>query len=65
LETGRNGLLVPYGDRSAMIAAINQILEDRELADRLGNNARDGMEHYSWDRQVKETLQQLRASAST
>lgn len=65
LDTGRNGLLVPYGDRSAMIAAINQILEDRDLADRLGNNARDGMDRYSWDRQVTETLQQLCASAST
>ena len=62
LDTGHNGLLVPYGDLSAMIAAINQILEDRDLADRLGNNARDGMDRYSWDRQVTETLQHLCAS---
>lgn len=34
-----NGLLVPVGDEAAMAAAINRLIEDRELAERLGHNA--------------------------
>lgn len=34
-----NGLLVPVGDERAMAAAINRLIEDSELADRLGRNA--------------------------
>lgn len=34
-----NGLLVPVGDEKAMAAAINRLIEDRELAERLGRNA--------------------------
>jgi glycosyltransferase involved in cell wall biosynthesis len=34
-----NGLLVPVGDEDAMAAAINRLIEDPELADKLGRNA--------------------------
>lgn len=35
-----NGLLVPIKDEEAMAAAICRLIEDRELAERLGQNAR-------------------------
>jgi glycosyltransferase involved in cell wall biosynthesis len=39
IETGRNGMLVPSQDVSAMIAAIQKLLDDHELAARLGKQA--------------------------
>ena len=63
LDSGENALLVPYGDHPAMFAAVNRLLEESELAGSLREGARHGMEHYSWDRQVAETLQLLRSAA--
>lgn len=34
-----NGLLVPVGDKNALAAAINRLIEDRKLAEQLGRNA--------------------------
>lgn len=39
IEDGVNGLLVPVGDKDAMAAAMIRILEDRELADKMGTEA--------------------------
>ncbi len=41
MKDGENGLLVPIKDEDAMAAAINRLIEDRELAERLGDNARE------------------------
>ena len=41
---GAHGLLTPEGDAQALAAAINRLLEDRELAGRLGNAARRRVE---------------------
>lgn len=35
-----NGLLIPVGDEAAMTAGINRLIEDREFAEKLGENAR-------------------------
>jgi len=40
VEHGRNGLVVPFGDIPALAEAILWVLEDRELARRLGENGR-------------------------
>ena len=34
-----NGLLVPVGDKDALAKAINRLIEDRDLAERLGDSA--------------------------
>ena len=39
IEDGVNGLLVPVGDKDAMADAIRKILSDKELAERLGEQA--------------------------
>lgn len=40
ITDGVDGLLVPIKDAKAMEAGINRLIEDRELAERLGKNAR-------------------------
>lgn len=40
IRDGENGLLVPIKDAEAMAAGINRLIEDEELAERLGENAR-------------------------
>lgn len=40
IENEVNGLLVPIKDAEAMAAGIIRLIEDRELAEKLGNNAR-------------------------
>ena len=40
IRDGENGLLVPIKDAEAMAVGILRLIEDRELAERLGDNAR-------------------------
>lgn len=40
ITDGVNGLLVPIKDAQAMTEGINRLIEDRELAEKLGENAR-------------------------
>lgn len=40
IEDGENGLLVPIKDPKALAAGINRLIEDPELAEKLGDNAR-------------------------
>ena len=39
IEDGKNGLIVPVGDRVSMADAIRRILDSNDLADYLANNA--------------------------
>ena len=41
ITDGVNGLLVPIKDKDAMAAGILKLIEDRDLAERLGQNARE------------------------
>lgn len=61
-----NGLLVPVGDEKAMTAAINRLIEDRELAERLGHNAakigeKAGVETIfrEWEQYILELRREL------
>ena len=48
---GGSGLLVPPGDPDALAAALLSVLEDPDLARRLGERARkDARERFSWER---------------
>jgi len=52
-----NGLLVPPGDSSALAAAVNQLLDARDLRIRLGRAGREVVEReFSVDRMVEGNL---------
>jgi len=54
---GETGLLVPPGDVAALRAALERLLADPELRDRVGRAARERIrERFSWDRAVAQTV---------
>ena len=56
LTDGETGLLVPPGDAGAIVRAVSRLLNDRELACRLGHAARTRIaERFSVDRMVHAT----------
>jgi len=48
LEDGRTALLVPRHDPAALSAAIDLVLSDRRLADRLTRGGKALAEGHSW-----------------
>jgi glycosyltransferase involved in cell wall biosynthesis len=46
VQDGRNGLLVPPGDTGALAAAIERVVSDRALAERLASGARESGERW-------------------
>ena len=63
-----NGLLIPVGDEKAMTESINRLIEDRDFAERLGENARKISKKIErtavlsmWKDYIEETI--LRANA--
>lgn len=62
IRDGENGLLVPIKDPEALAAGMNRLIENPELAERLGNNARKICEIANTDaicRQWKEYIEEL------
>lgn len=56
MEDGVNGLLVPPRDAGALARAVSLLLENRELARRLGEAGKQRVtEHFSLERMVRET----------
>ena len=49
IQDGKNGLLVPPGDVSALSATLNALLDDGAMRERLGKQAREDAVHkHSW-----------------
>lgn len=56
VEDGVTGLLVPPRDATATAAALSRVLEDRDLAARMGRAGRDRVERlFGWDRIAERT----------
>lgn len=50
IDDGENGLLVTFGDVDALVATLRRLLNDRDLARRLGARGREKVEQrYTWD----------------
>lgn len=52
LRDGENGLLVPAGRADALAAAIERLIADRGLANRLARAAFDAATEFAWDRRA-------------
>lgn len=50
-----NGLLVPPGDSEVLADVIIYLLENEDVREKMGQNGRDKVKDYSWDRIAKET----------
>ena len=49
VRDGVTGFLVPHGDRAALTNRVTTVLTDRALRDRLGRQARQFAEQYTWE----------------
>ncbi len=56
LRHEHNALLTPLGDQEGFVEAVNRLLTDRQLAERLVRAGSEGLDHFSWDRLVDETM---------
>jgi glycosyltransferase involved in cell wall biosynthesis len=62
LRDGENARLVPPGDAERLAAALREILEHPELAERLARTAYEDAPRYSWDaraRALRDLLQEV------
>jgi len=61
IQHGVNGLMVPVGDAEALRAAIEGLLEDKQLYDRLADNGLDAVfRHHTFDAYVKTILRETK-----
>jgi len=55
IDPGKDGLLVPFGDATAIGAAVHQILADRLASERMGRAGRNKVyDRFSWDTSLPE-----------
>jgi glycosyltransferase involved in cell wall biosynthesis len=56
VRDGVNGLLVPARDSEAIVQALELLIRDTQLLDRLRRGAHETAQRYTWDRIGRETL---------
>jgi glycosyltransferase involved in cell wall biosynthesis len=62
VDEGQDGLLVPFGDVTALAQAIERLLSDTALAKRLGERGQEKVRlDYTWDRVGDRVLDHYRA----
>jgi glycosyltransferase involved in cell wall biosynthesis len=61
VRDGETGFLVPHGDITALADAIKRITVDTALRDRLGRNAREFAQRFTWDRAANDTESHLQS----
>ena len=59
VRDGETGFLVPHGDTKAMATAMSQLAHDPALVMRLGLQARQFAETFTWERAAEETERHL------
>jgi glycosyltransferase involved in cell wall biosynthesis len=60
---GETGLVVPPRDATALRGAVERLLRDRELRERLGREARTrASERFRWDSVIEQTLEVYRGA---
>ena len=56
IKDEETGLLVDYRDEEQWIEAINNILDNQDLAEKLVKQAKNDLKRFNWDNLVKETI---------
>jgi glycosyltransferase involved in cell wall biosynthesis len=65
IREGENGLLVPAGDVQGLANAINRLIDEPNLREKLGKQAReDAVQNHSWE-QYLSYMQQILADVTT
>lgn len=54
VRDGIDGFIVPPGDTDAIVARLEQLHADRDLLQRMGNNARQRAGQWSWGRYARD-----------
>ena len=57
VHSGENGLLVPVGDVHGFAEAIERLLDDKALRDRLCAAAKETVKRFSWDVSAEKTIE--------
>jgi len=52
LENERNALICNFGDQDAMKIALNRLIENEELRERIGRSGYDSVQHLYWSKSV-------------
>jgi glycosyltransferase involved in cell wall biosynthesis len=61
IQHGVNGLMVPVGDAAALRVAIDTLMADHQLYDRLATNGLDTVcKYHTFDAYVKAILQETK-----
>lgn len=55
IEEGYNGIVTKRGDEKNLADAVIYLLENKNIKERMGKNARNKVEDYSWARVAEET----------
>jgi len=56
IKDKETGILVDYRDKEQWIEAIELILDNSELAEKLVNNAKEDLKRFNWNNLVQETI---------
>lgn len=64
VRDGESGFLFPTGDARALAAAMDRLVGDAALRERLGRGARAFAQSFSWERTAQETESHLEAVAA-
>lgn len=60
INSGENGLLVPYNDEAAWRTAIEKLLIDSSLRIKLAQNAKKTLEKFKFEEMVRETIEMIK-----
>jgi D-inositol-3-phosphate glycosyltransferase len=62
VQNGKTGFVVPSGDPEVLVDPLNQLMNDNELRERLGNQAAAYAKNYSWEliaKKINKVYQEL------
>ncbi|MDD2753547.1 MAG: glycosyltransferase family 4 protein [Candidatus Portnoybacteria bacterium] len=61
VQSGENGLLVPYNDQKAWITAVKTLLNDEALREKFIQNGKKTLEKFKWKKLVAETVEVIKS----